>query len=755
MKYSTGWFLFLGFLFMISCREKEGLKLTSHGKSDYKIVIPNEANNVEIKASAELQKYILKISGTKLEIVKETTTPYAYEIIIGHCNRPETLTVAGLLDTLDEDGFLIKTIGHKLLVAGGKEKGTLYGVYHFIDKYLGCRMYSSKVQLFPETPSIRIPSIDDIQEPDFAFRELHFPDPGCDSLYRDWHKLDLKEGKNDFGMFVHTFQSLVPPEKYFKTHPEYFSFLNVQRIPDGQLCLTNPEVFKIVVEGMKEQMKEKPEALFWSVSQNDTYKACECESCRKVYKNYGGYSGAMIDFVNKIAAFFPLKVISTLAYQYTRSAPVNIKPAKNVNVMFCSIECNRSRPIATDPSAASFRKDAEDWGKLTGNIFMWDYVVQFRNLLSPFPNLRVLQPNLQYFRDQGMQMMFQQGSGSMLSEFYELRQYLIAKLLWNTDTDVNAVMKDFTDGFYGPAGKHVLAYINTMHDALEKSGGDLDIYGYPYDGIKTYLTPRLLKTYDSIFNLAEDAVISEPEYFERVRVARLPLEFAVLDISLRNVNDDLTYFQKSGDGWQVREDMMLRLEKFTNAAVAAGIQRYWEHGNPPEEYRATVENYVKSGMQNNLASNKLVQLLHPCSEKYAVGGAKALTDGLKGINDYHFNWLGFEGPDMQATIDLGEERRVSAVETEFFQEINSWIFLPECVEYSVSTDGKNFTPVQIIRNHVPINKGGVFVQPFNARFETVNARYIKVWAKNINTCPPWHPGAGNPAWIFCDEVVVK
>ncbi len=90
---------------------------------------------------------------------------------------------------------------------------------------------------------------------------------------------------------------------------------------------------------------------------------------------------------------------------------------------------------------------------------MWDYVVQFRNLLSPFPNLRVLQPNIQYFRDNGIQMMFQQGSGGLMSEFVELRSYIIAKLLWNPDLDVDLLMDDFLNGYYGPAGKYISANI--------------------------------------------------------------------------------------------------------------------------------------------------------------------------------------------------------------------------------------------------------------------------------------------------------
>jgi len=374
--------------------------------------IVSKTNDENIaKAAVEFQKYVERISGFRLEILTDDAPVSENEILIGNSKRTK-----GMVDLtgINEDGFIIKTNEYKLLIVGGKEKGTLYGVYTFLEDYLGVRKYSAEVTIVPQKETIAIEHIDIKQEPCFSFRELHMPHPRWDPSFRDWHKLDYKEGKNEWGMFVHTFDDFIPAEKYFKSNPEYFSFLNVQRIPDGQLCLSNPEVFDLVMVGLKERMKEKPEALYWSVSQNDTYKACECENCKKEYEDYGGYSGAMVNFINKVAAEFPDKIISMLAYQYTRSAPGKIKPADNVNIMFCSIECNRSRSLASDSLSAGFRKDTEDWCKLTDNIFMWDYVVQFRNLVSPFPNLRVLQPNIQYFRDNGMQMMFQQGSGGLI-----------------------------------------------------------------------------------------------------------------------------------------------------------------------------------------------------------------------------------------------------------------------------------------------------------------------------------------------------
>ncbi|RLD60151.1 MAG: DUF4838 domain-containing protein, partial [Bacteroidetes bacterium] len=479
-------FLIVILVFSIySCNKGTEIEFVAKGKSKYKIIIPDQAKPKELEAANILKKHLNQISNVTFEIISDVNTSSDYEILIGNTNRDESKSLNEELEKLGDDGFIIKTIEEKLVFVGGTDKGIIYSIYDFLEKYLDCRKYSAEFTVIPKKENIILSLIDDIEIPAFAYRELHFPNPRQDSLYRHWHKLDLKDGKDSWGMFVHTFDDLVQPEKYFNSHPEYFTYLNVLRIPDGQLCLTNPNVFQIVVDGLRERMKENPEALYWSVSQNDTYKSCTCDDCKAMDEKYAGPSGTMLNFVNKVAKEFPEKVISMLAYQYTRSAPKNIKPEKNVNIMFCSIECNRSKPIASDPLSESFRKDAEDWTKLTDNIFMWDYVVQFRNMLSPFPNLRVLQPNIQFFRDHHMKMMFQQGTGGHRSEFFELRQYLIAKLLWNPDVNVDSIMNDFLNGYYGNAAPMIRKYIDSMHDALEKSDGGLGIYGFPYDGINT------------------------------------------------------------------------------------------------------------------------------------------------------------------------------------------------------------------------------------------------------------------------------
>ena len=176
--------------------------------------------------------------------------------------------------------------------------------------------------------------------------------------------------------------------------------------------------------------------------------------------------GSILELVNRVAAEFPDKTISTLAYQYSRPAPAHLKPADNVNIVLCTIELNRSRPIATDAGAASFRKDMEDWARITDNILIWDYVIQFSNLVSPFPNLRVLQPNLRYFVDNHAVAMFQQGNREVGGEFSELRAYVIAKLLWNPDADAEALVDDFISEFATGRKREILKILVELLAAI-------------------------------------------------------------------------------------------------------------------------------------------------------------------------------------------------------------------------------------------------------------------------------------------------
>lgn len=714
-------------------------------QSAYSIRLDAHASSVALAAADTLRHYVREISGAQLPVTRDSVAS-GFQIV---CDVGRNGS-SGPDDTaLGRDGFRIHTEGAALHLTAATDHGLQNAVYTFLETYLGCRKYCPTVTVVPHRPDIMLPPIDDTQVPKIAFRMQNFHEAAYDA----WHKLDDNE---DFGLFVHTFRVLVSPEKYFAEHPEYFSLLNGHRTPDAQLCLTNPDVFRVVVEELRARMKEKPDATFWSVSQNDTYAPCECAACKAINEAEGSPSGSLLAFVNKVADTFPQMRISTLAYQYTRAAPKHLRPRPNVNIMLCSIECNRSQPLTVDPGSADFVRDVEDWSKLTDDILLWDYVINFRNLVSPFPNLRVLQPNIRFFVKNGITSVFEQGLGSPHGEFAELRGYLIAKLLWNPDANVDSLMTDFLQGYYGDAASPIRRYIDTMHDALAASGEGLDIYGYPRPSADGYLSPARMQTYRACFDAAEAVVAGHPDLLSRVHTARLPIEFVELEQAKMLGAAEGGAFVASPDGRRiVRPGLDSLLTRFASGCREAAIPLLWEHGTPPDEYEIATRRYLDEGVRPHLGRDRPVTLEPPASPKYHGGEASALTDGIQGWGDYHFHWLGFEGTDMDATVDLGGARTITQIDTRFLQDINSWVFMPVRVNCAVSDDGRTFRPIGEIVNTIPQEQWGPIVAPFDFRCAPTPARYVRVEATGVKTCPTWHKGSGGPSWIFIDEIVVR
>ena len=229
----------------------------------------------------------------------------------------------------------------------------------------------------------------------------------------------------------------MPPWEFFAEHPDYFSLVNDKRIctkNDSQMCLSNPDVLRIMTERIKAVMREQPQHLMYSVSQNDGDNPCECENCQAILNKYGGESGLILWFVNQIADSikdeFPDKFISTLAYHYTQTPPKNIRPRDNVVIRLCNFRGCFSHSLSEECARnAPFVNDIAEWSKIAKHLFIWDYVVSFDHYPIPFPNLRILQPHIQFYRDHNTFGYYPQAiSFTRGGEFAHLRAYLLAKI---------------------------------------------------------------------------------------------------------------------------------------------------------------------------------------------------------------------------------------------------------------------------------------------------------------------------------------
>jgi len=736
----------------------QDILLAEKGTSQYRIIIPASPVPDERRAAEVLQDYFLQVTGAALPVIaadkNEKGVPF--EIILGQNERLDRLGIQINFNELGEDGFIIRTDSLRLIIAGGSKKGTLYGVYTFLEKYLDCRMYSPAVRIVPKKEKILLGRIEDRQIPLIKYRTIHYRGT-WDQEYADWHKLshDARGERTAWGLWVHTFNHLVPPDIYYKDHQEYYALRNGRRIPT-QLCLTNPDVLRITVQNLRKEMAKNPEALYWSVSQNDNTAYCMCEHCQALDRQEGSPSGSMISFVNSVAEHFPEKIISTLAYQYTRQAPVNLRPLDNVNIMLCSIEMRRDIPFAaaTDPVSRAFVKDVEDWNKIAKDIIVWDYVIQFSNLISPFPNLHVLQPNLKFFVENGVNSMFEQGNREVGGEFSELRSYMLSKLLWDPYTDTDALMDDFLNGYYGAAGLPIRNYIDEMRAAVLDAGQPLSIFGSPNSAAGTYLTPSLIDRYKELFDRAESLVADSTVLLERVRIARLPLNFAIMEQAKKNFSGEGGVFIRSGEGWTVRPEIRSMVDPFVDLCIRQGVTRIKEWNVTPEAYRSAMYRLFFQGRNEHLAYGKPVRFLSPDISAIPEAKRGMLTDGIRGSHDIEYNWLDFRGSNLDAVIDLGEIKRIQHIECAFYQ-LAAWLsIIPDRVDFLVSADGEKFENVGTVPNTLPIDQYDSYQRDFMVDFKPRDARYVRVVAHTIGNTPEWHPGSGQPARMHIDEIVV-
>lgn len=177
--------------------------------------------------------------------------------------------------------------------------------------------------------------------------------------------------------------------------------------------------------------------------------------------------------------------------------------------------------------------------------------------------------------------------------------------------------------------------------------------------------------------------------------------------------------------------------------------------------------YFYAKMPNGQKSQKVSTKFHkldnrivllsctPYSSQYTGSGKSALLDHIRGGNDYKsLAWQGFQGSDLDIVVDMGEIIAINEIGLGFLQDQKSWIFFPKSIIVEISEDGLKYKNLGTSDNKIDMNIEGTLTQDMVVQKPT-KARYIKLKATSSGIIPDWHPGAGNPSWIFADELIIK
>ncbi len=530
--------------------------LTDAGCSDYQIVIPRAASPSVNYAAQELQSHLKKITGARLPIVADTEPERAREILVGKSSRFDSPGVAVDWTTLGREGYVLRTVGERLAIAGGEPRGTLYGVYGLLEDHFGCRWFTPEIERVPKARQLPLPQLDERKAPVFEYRETYTwesfdgnwmarnrlngaggrgrllerqnirpPVPALDAR----HGGDIRFG---FGFFVHTFDKLVPTNGYFSAHPEYFALRKGKRKPT-QLCCTNEDVIRLCTEAIRSGMRAQPDATVFSLSQSDNKEPCGCDQCAALEKAEESGMGPLLHLVNRVAEGvekeFPDKIVETLAYQWSRQPPKTMRPRPNVVIRLADIECCFAHPLASGCQEANkkFVADLQAWAKVCSRLWIWDYTTDYHHYLLPLPNKRLLDDNIRLFAANRVAGVFEQGAYDTFdSEMVALKAYLIAKFLWNPNYDEALATRDFLEAYYSPAAPVIQRYLDLTHDYAEKQQVHVGIYVKP---THTHLTPELLTQSNALWDQAEALAKKDAAALDRVRRSRMSVDYAIVE----------------------------------------------------------------------------------------------------------------------------------------------------------------------------------------------------------------------------------
>lgn len=512
--------------------------LVQDNDTDYVIVTDDGADECILTAVDELQTYIKKISGAELEHTEKSEFSGEKAVYIGKTERTDICA----------DGFHLFSDGTNLFIEGADSRGALYGVYSFLEEYLGVRWFTPTLEVVPENDDIIFDAeLDRTVEPSFSIRRNDCQ--GTNDAYRARTKMNVSfhyempeyGGALTYVLWDVTLDKLVP-DSLFAEHPEYFA-MN----PDGtrttdHVCLSHPDVLSVAVENARNAILEcEKDSKYIHIGQKDNMNYCHCETCTSLYEKYGAVSAPTLLFTNAFADAlddeFPDFTFTFYAYNETDRPPTDLTLRCNDNVIpvLCGLhKACRSHPLTEcgamdgienetfdmlygDPEP-QIAQDFANWVKIADRTYIYDYTINFLNTAQFFSNFETMQSTMKYMHDIGITGYVYNCGDGHYAAFNELRNYLLCKLQWDVDCDVEYHINDFLNAYYGEeAAPYIKEYID-LQTAMTKATAHSFDFDWHYQA--GFCSPLAVLKSDLLFKKALSADVTEEQKFN-IEVAEL------------------------------------------------------------------------------------------------------------------------------------------------------------------------------------------------------------------------------------------
>ncbi len=580
------------------------------------IAVSQAATPAEMLAANELRALIQKLCGADCQITneKDVQSPAIY------LGQTETARrIVGGLEKLDDEEWVIRTVDGSLIITGGRPRGTLYGVYEFLEGQ-GIVWADETTEFVPSLEEIRFDKPVAIKDKPAlrgrnVYTQLRMPSKASTMYYirnklNHYHTITEEYG-GGFSMGspgnCHTFHYYSRPDwpdEWFALAANGKRIRSTSSSGPGQFCLTNPDLRKAMVERLRyfiavDRKGKSPDAYprIYDISHNDCDNYCQCPSCKAIAEREGGYSGPLLDFINyiagEIAKDYPEILIQTFAYTWTLDAPKTIRPAKNVMMRVCKLGCEFYPSGKADtlfPVTHPRNKDYYDnflkWAAISENIAVWDYWIIYTKgeRTPPYINIKSAREDIKFYRDHNVKTMFVEFENPLNTCFTYFRLWYGHKLMVNPDKPYDALVDTFFNAYYGAAAKPMRQYMEYLQKRLEEA--DFSLGAAPISQ-KTLISndpkfkmPNFLPYLDKKFFQRSNAWLDEAERLakgnaaclEHVRKERLSVDKALLDSAYQYPRNALpvgSLIDGTVDALFARydENIMSQAQKFFNSDI--------------------------------------------------------------------------------------------------------------------------------------------------------------------------------------------
>jgi hypothetical protein len=513
------------------------------------VVLSSNSSSVEQFAAKELVEYIKKITSADVKIVTKSDGK-SYPIFIGK----SFIKVFGLNDISDlgTDGFILKSTPEGVLIAGNEDLGTLYGVYTFIEKHLGVRWFMPDDigEVLPNSSTLKVGTFDELEKPSFKVRWIESGDWALKQKMNVAVKADSKRiGVNWWrNTSFHTHILLIPPSVYFDKHPEWYALRNGKRVrpkdrtrSGKQLCTSNPELIKEMAKNVIKIFDKDPSIDILHLSPCDGGGFCSCKKCKALDGNWredeewhGRWSNRLATFHNKVAELvaekYPDKIIMTGAYAHYIRVPriSGYKPVPNLGIQVCHTYSCNNHPIAYPTCRRNremFTKELMHWSKLTKHLFIYEYYNKGAWGILPYPQIHVIRQDIPSYLKIGAEGFYTQAAGDNWPSC-GLNHYIAAKLVWNAELDVDLLLADFYEKFYGNAAEPMGQYYTRLERAFKEADACLSPFGLEWATLAAFhfFTPEVLTDLDNSVTKAEKLAQTDVVR-KRISLIRARLDF--------------------------------------------------------------------------------------------------------------------------------------------------------------------------------------------------------------------------------------